>query len=155
MENDIDTIIGLNVILKGNIKNKGSIQVNGTIEGEVRSDEHINIGETAKVKGPVIAKTVEVSGEVSGLIEASERLEIHPTGRVTGDINAKSLIIQNGAIFVGKSIMPSKGSVGDLGKAETTIEEVFADSDKEDKKDKGQEEDKEEKEKDPLGFFRK
>jgi cytoskeletal protein CcmA (bactofilin family) len=97
VENNIDTIIGVNVTLKGNLKNKGSIQLNGSIEGELRSDEHINVGETAHVKGPIIAKTVEVSGEVNGLIEASERLEIHPTGKVIGDINAKSLIIQQGA----------------------------------------------------------
>jgi len=107
MENTFDTIIGLNVVLKGNLHNKGSIQVNGTIEGEVKSDENINVGETAQIKGPVSAKSIEVSGEIRGLIEASEKLEINPTGRIYGDINAKSLVIKQGATFVGKSIMPS------------------------------------------------
>lgn len=110
MENSVDTIIGINVTLKGNLKNKGSIQINGNIEGEIRSDENVNIGETASIKGPVIAKTIEVSGEVKGLIEASERLEINPTGKVMGDINAKSLIIKQGATFIGKSLMPSDAS---------------------------------------------
>ena len=40
MEN-VDTVIGINVNLKGNLKNKGSIQVNGSVEGEVRSDENV------------------------------------------------------------------------------------------------------------------
>lgn len=110
MENAADTIIGINVTLKGNLKNKGSIQINGVIEGEVKSDENINVGETAKVKGPVVAKTIEVSGEVKGLIEATEKLEINPTGKVIGDINAKSLIIKQGATFVGKSIMPAEAA---------------------------------------------
>lgn len=109
MENNVDTIIGVHVQIKGNIKNKGSILINGNVDGEVKSDENINIGETAKIKGPVAAKTIEISGEVNGLIEATEKLELNPTGKVVGDINAKSLIIKQGASFVGKSIMPSSG----------------------------------------------
>ena len=108
MENNVDTIIGINVVLKGNLKNKGSIQINGTVEGEIRSDENINVGETAKIKGPVIAKTIEISGEVKGLVEAFEKLEVNPTGKITGDINAKNLIIKQGALFVGKSSMPTE-----------------------------------------------
>lgn len=104
--NNVDTIIGINVVLKGNLKNKGSIQINGTVEGEVRSDENINVGETAKIKGPVVAKTIEISGEVKGVVEATDRLEVNPTGRIIGDINAKSLIIKQGATFIGKSAMP-------------------------------------------------
>jgi len=107
MENNIDTIIGVNVTLKGNLYNKGSIQVNGSVEGEVKSDENIIIGDSAKIKGPVIAKKIEVSGEVIGTIEAFDKLEINPTGRITGDLKAKSLIIKEGAAFVGKSLMPS------------------------------------------------
>ena len=107
MEN-VDTIIGINVNLKGNLKNQGSIQVNGSVEGEVRSDENVVVGETAVVKGPVIAKVIEVSGTVKGLVDASEKLEINPTGKVVGDINVKTLIIKPGAIFVGKSTMPDQ-----------------------------------------------
>lgn len=107
MEN-VDTIIGLNVNLKGNLKNKGSIQVNGNVEGEIRSDESITIGETASVKGPVVAKSIEVSGSVKGLVEAHEKLEINPTGKVIGDINVKTLIIKPGAVFIGKSSMPDQ-----------------------------------------------
>ncbi|PIP50832.1 hypothetical protein CO019_01135 [Candidatus Berkelbacteria bacterium CG_4_9_14_0_2_um_filter_42_30] len=118
MEN-VDTIIGINVNLKGSLKNKGSIQVNGSVEGEVRSDENVNIGETATVKGPVVAKVVEVSGVIKGLVEAGEKLEINPTGKIVGDINAKTLIIKQGAVFVGKSTMPDQG--GELsGEKEST-----------------------------------
>lgn len=108
MEN-VDTIIGINVNLKGNLKNKGSIQVNGSVEGEVRSDENVTVGETASIKGPVVAKVIEVSGLIKGIIEATEKLEINPTGKVFGDINVKSLIIKQGAIFVGKSTMADAG----------------------------------------------
>jgi cytoskeletal protein CcmA (bactofilin family) len=113
MENNIDTIIGVNVTLKGNLYNKGSIQVNGSVEGEVKSDENIVIGDSAKIKGPVIAKKIEISGEVIGTIEATEKLEINPTGRIVGDLKAKTLIIKEGAAFVGKSIMPATSPAGE------------------------------------------
>lgn len=145
MENSIDTVIGINVTVKGNLYNKGSIQVNGNVEGEVKSDENIMIGETAKIKGPVIASKVEVSGEVRGLVEAKEKLEINPTGKIFGDINAHSLLIKEGALFIGKSVMPSKEEAGSVVKTET--EPVI----KEDKKD----ESKDEKTIDKLGFFSK
>ena len=143
MENNVDTIIGINVLLKGNLKNKGSIQINGTIEGEVRSDENINIGETAKINGPVIAKTIEISGEVKGLVEATERLEVNPTGKIFGDINAKSLIIKQGAKFIGKSVMPASG-VPEEKKVEAKPDEIKKEEPKIDEKTE-----------DKFGFFSK
>ena len=144
MENNVDTIIGINVVLKGNLHNKGSIQINGTVEGEVKSDENINIGETAKINGPVVAKTIEISGEVNGTIEASEKLEVSPTGKVTGDISAKSLIIKQGAIFVGKSNMID----------ETSPKESKSEPAHEEKKSEKKDEDITDKE-DKFGFFKK
>lgn len=133
MENSVDTVIGLNVNLKGNLKNKGSIQINGNVEGEVRSDENVNVGETAKVTGPVIAKVVEVSGEVKGLVEATERLELNPTGKIIGDINAKNLIIKSGAVFIGKSNMPTENKPLEAPKPDAKKEEKPKEEEKNDK----------------------
>ena len=145
MENSIDTVIGINVTVKGNLYNKGSIQVNGNVEGEVKSDENVMIGETAKIKGPVIAAKVEISGEVRGLVEAKDKLEIHPTGKIFGDINVRSLIIKEGALFIGKSSMPSKEDAA--GVAKSTNEPI--------EKDAKKDETGEEKDADKLGFFGK
>lgn len=149
MENtQIDTIIGINVVLKGNIKNKGSIQINGTVEGEVRSEENVMIGETAHVKGPVSAKTVEVSGTVSGLVEATEKLEVNPMGKIVGDINAKTLVIKQGAVFVGKSTMIQEGVATSGQKPAETATAHSAESNTDKKEEKELVEDK-------FGFFTK
>jgi len=150
MDNNVDTIIGLNVNVKGNIKNKGSIQINGTVEGEVKSDENINVGETAIVKGPVIAKTIEISGTVKGTIEATEKLELNPTAKVIGDINVKSLIIKQGAAFIGKSAMPQQGEA--LAEAE---KETASKPKEGEPKAEAEKEVKEEKVEDRYGFFSK
>jgi len=100
-----DTVIGVDVNVKGNLNNKGSIQINGTVEGEVKSDENITIGETADVSGPIMAKNILVSGKIDGTVTASEKLEVDPTGSITGDIKTKTLIFREGATFNGTCSM--------------------------------------------------
>lgn len=105
MENQADTVIGVDVTVKGNLNNKGSIQVNGTVEGEIKSDENITIGETALATGPVVAKNILVSGKIMGTVTAHEKLEVDPTGSITGDIKTKTLIFREGANFNGTCAM--------------------------------------------------
>ena len=105
METQADTIIGTDVKIKGNLKNKGPILINGIVDGEISCDESVTIGESAKVTGPVKAKNILVSGSVNGTVDASEKLEIDPTGQITGDIKTKTLIVREGATFNGSSAM--------------------------------------------------
>lgn len=104
MEN-VDTIIGANVKIKGSLKNPGSIQINGTVEGEIRSEQIVTIGETAVVAGPIQAKVVEISGTVKGVVNGIEKVDLNPKAQISGDIITKILIIKQGAIFNGKSQM--------------------------------------------------
>jgi cytoskeletal protein CcmA (bactofilin family) len=108
MEN-VDTIIGANVKIKGSLRNPGASQINGTVEGEIKSEQLVTIGETASVIGPVTAKIIEISGVVKGIINGEEKVDINPKGQVIGDINTRSLIIKQGAIFNGKCQMPADG----------------------------------------------
>jgi cytoskeletal protein CcmA (bactofilin family) len=124
---DVDTIIGSNVEIQGALKNLGSIEINGKVEGEIHSEEDVLIGETAKIKGPVVAKNITVAGEVNGTLEAQEKIEIVATGRVFGDISTKILIIQQGAKFIGKSNMPEsekKPHRGDEAMIDLGVEEA-------------------------------
>ncbi len=100
-----DTTIGANVKIEGNLKNAGSIEVNGEVEGEISSEQDVVIGQTAKIRGPIHARNVTIAGEVHGQIEAREKLEIMPSGQVNGDITMQLLVIQQGATFIGQSAM--------------------------------------------------
>jgi cytoskeletal protein CcmA (bactofilin family) len=143
MESNVDTVIGLNVNVKGNLHNKGSIQINGSVEGEVKSDENVYVGDTAKITGPVTAVTIEVSGEVRGQITATDKVDVNPTGKVLGDINTKVLVVKEGAIFIGNSIMPNDNAPAPK---ETKEEKVDDDIKKDEVVEKSD---------DKLGFFSK
>lgn len=101
----VDTTIGSNVKIEGNLKNMGSIEVNGEVAGEIHSDENVVVGQTAKINGPIFAKNVTIAGEVVGPVAAREKLELLPSGQLEGDINMQLLVIQQGARFIGKSTM--------------------------------------------------
>lgn len=124
MENQADTVIGVDVNVKGNLNNKGSIQINGTVDGEIKSDENITIGETAFVSGPIVAKNILISGKAEGTVTASEKLEVDPTGSINGDINTKTLIVREGAKFNGTCAMSEEKKTASNGKNEPVIEVV-------------------------------
>lgn len=104
-EENFDTIVGEDVELTGSIKNTGSILINGTVKGDVESQQAVVIGQNARVEGPVIGNTVQVSGTVDGAINAVDTLEMMPESEVSGDIKAAILNIQPGASFNGTSSM--------------------------------------------------
>jgi len=100
------TVIGANVKLIGTLQDANDITIHGRIEGEVISNQAINITETAYVKGPISGELVTIAGKARGSITATGKLEILPTGKVFGSVTSKDLSIKSGAIFVGKSTMP-------------------------------------------------
>lgn len=105
------TTVGVNVALTGSLKDSNDITIYGMIEGEVISDKAVVIGETAQVKGPIKGRIVSIAGVVRGEIEASEKLELLPTAKIYGGIATRDLVVQSGAVLVGKSsVLDDQGS---------------------------------------------
>jgi len=125
----VGTIVGSSVHLTGAIKDASDINIFGSVEGEVNSDERVVIEDTARVKGPVTAREIIVSGYVNGTVTAKERLELNASGTIKGNIDTKELLIHSGATFIGKSIMPEKESAGAIADNETFEAEVEEEKD--------------------------
>ena len=98
----INTIIGENSRLIGNLNSQQSIRIEGYIEGEINTQGDVFIGPSSKIKGNIFAKRVNISGEVIGNIEVVKSLEINKTGKVYGNISGDQLKIEEGGIFKGK-----------------------------------------------------
>ena len=87
------------LIIKGNIKSTGDIQIEGTVEGDIRA-HLLTIGEGATVKGECIADDVVVNGRVVGRVRGL-KVRLTSTARVEGDIIHKTIAIESGAHFEG------------------------------------------------------
>ncbi len=100
----LDTIVGPDTILKGDITSKGTVKVDGIIEGNVTSDCLI-IGEAGSLSGNVTVREIVVGGKVIGNIHAADGVDIQRKGEVCGDIFAARLTIAEGGHFDGRSTM--------------------------------------------------
>ncbi len=85
--------------VKGNIKTTGDILVEGQVEGDIRA-HLLTLGESATVKGEVIADDVVVNGRVIGRVRGL-KVRLTSTARVEGDIVHKTIAIESGAHFEG------------------------------------------------------
>jgi cytoskeletal protein CcmA (bactofilin family) len=93
------TIIGADFRVKGDISCEGDIQLEGTVDGNVKS-VRLTVGETGIVNGDVNAEGVRVQGKIMGTIRA-KTVELAGTGHVTGDILHERLSVENGAFLNG------------------------------------------------------
>ena len=85
--------------ITGNLKTTGDIQVEGTVEGDIRA-HLLTIGETATIKGEVIADDVVINGRIVGRVRGL-KVRLTSTARVEGDIIHKTIAIESGAHFEG------------------------------------------------------
>jgi len=103
----LETIVGAESSFQGTLRSKGSVRIDGKIEGGV-SAEGIILGERGEIQGDISARTVVVGGKVTGNIHATESLELLTKSQVFGDLHAPQLLIAEGAIFEGSCLMASE-----------------------------------------------
>ncbi|MCK4745251.1 polymer-forming cytoskeletal protein [Candidatus Parcubacteria bacterium] len=107
-EKGVETIIGPSVKVKGNFQTKGSVQIDGQLEGTFKIEEDLIVGENAKITANIQAKKISVAGEIKGNINASESLTLSEKSRIEGDIETDVLSAAPGAIINGKIKMGQK-----------------------------------------------
>jgi len=100
----LESFIGVNSSLKGDVNTKGTLRIDGTMDGNINA-EWVVIGEKASFKGDIVAAGVIVGGRVEGNLKAREIVEIRPKGQVLGDISTNKLSILEGGTFSGKVSM--------------------------------------------------
>lgn len=99
----IETIIGKETIIEGNIKLPTSLRIDGKVYGEIECEGNVYIGKSGYTEPAIQAKNVIVAGEANGEIKATEKVQIHAKGKITGDIHSQGLIIEDGGVFNGGS----------------------------------------------------
>ncbi len=93
------SILSADLKIVGDLHSEGEIQIDGTIEGDIRTNSLL-VGETANIKGEIVADTVHVHGSISGQIKSRE-VNLAKTAHVVGDILHENLAIETGAFLEG------------------------------------------------------
>ncbi len=93
------SILSADLLITGNLKTTGDIQVEGQVDGDIRA-HLLTVGEGATVKGEVVADDVVVNGRVVGRVRGL-KVRLTSSARVEGDIIHKTIAIESGAHFEG------------------------------------------------------
>ena len=102
---EAETIIGPSIKVKGNFHGQGNIIIEGKVEGSVKTNNYLLVGEKSIISANIEAKNAKINGKVTGNIQIGEYLEIGSTSIINGDVNTKILSIAKGAIINGNCSM--------------------------------------------------
>ena len=95
------TVIGADTKIKGEMFFEKSARILGQFEGKIGAKGEVQVGASALCKAAIEAERVVVDGAVSGPIHARDRLTLTRNARVQGDLTAGTLVVAEGASFVG------------------------------------------------------
>ena len=103
-QDDISGFLAEGTEIKGEIRFKDILRVDGKVSGKIISEGELIIGESGEVEAEINVGTLSVSGRLTGTVRASEKIEVHPKGRIFGDLSLEkpNLIIHEGGVFEGK-----------------------------------------------------
>jgi cytoskeletal protein CcmA (bactofilin family) len=97
----MESFLGGNSNFKGELNVKGTIRVDGLVEGRLDADCVI-LSERAVVKGEIQGRKLIIGGKVEGILRAKESVEIKSKGKILGDIFTQKLTVMEGAEYNGK-----------------------------------------------------
>jgi cytoskeletal protein CcmA (bactofilin family) len=99
------TIVGQGAKLEGTVVSAGSLRIDGQVKGQVNADGDVMLSPQSQVEADIRAQNVSVAGKFKGSIVVKGRAEINRGGRVDGNVTSKTLVVEEGAVFQGQSIM--------------------------------------------------
>lgn len=107
-QNRIDSLIGSETRIDGDLSFSGGLRVDGRVCGNIREVEGqpstLILSEQGRIEGVIRVSHVVINGTVIGPVHAVEYVELQGKSRVTGDVFYKTLEMHVGAIVEGKLV---------------------------------------------------
>lgn len=118
IDSHIDTLVGHETHITGNMQFAGGLRVDGLIVGNViEKRDHpstLIISENGAVTGAVEASKLVLNGTIRGPVKAPVFIELQSKARIVGDLYYKSLEMHTGAVIEGKLIHLNDATDNDL-----------------------------------------
>jgi cytoskeletal protein CcmA (bactofilin family) len=108
IDSSIDTLIGAETRIEGDVHFSGGLRVDGAIRGSVLEPAGtpctLILSEHGRIEGSVSAAKIVINGKVIGPVKSTQFVELQPKARITGDLHYKSLEMHTGAVIEGRLI---------------------------------------------------
>lgn len=100
------TRICANTKIIGNIVTQHDIRIDGYLEGQIKTDGKLVIGESGKCTGQAECKNVDISGAFDGVLKVSELASLKDKCVFTGELHSDQLSIEPSVRISGQIISP-------------------------------------------------
>ena len=94
------SVIGTDVVIKGDVQASADLHVDGRIEGDITCASLVQ-GEGSHIEGGIKAESARVAGTIAGTITARE-LVVLKSAKIHGDVHYDALTIEQGAEVEGR-----------------------------------------------------
>lgn len=96
-----ETFIDERCVLAGELCFGENVRIDGRVEGQIRAEKSVIVGEGAEIDATIDADVLEVYGTVMGDIRVTRGTTLHKTARVEGEIQTAGIVVEEGARFKG------------------------------------------------------
>ncbi len=103
----MDTLVGHNTKIVGDIHFEGGLHVDGLVEGNINARDagsRLSISERGQVQGEVRVPEIMLNGMVKGDVYAGERIELGVKAKVEGNVYYNLIRMEAGATVNGKLV---------------------------------------------------
>lgn len=111
----LDTMIGPNTEITGDIKFTEFLMVDGKVNGNVSaddsSDSRLALNSGGRIVGDISVPDLYIDGEVEGDVYATERVELANNAQIKGNVYYNLLEMAMGASINGNLVHKPKGEI--------------------------------------------
>ncbi|WP_454710048.1 bactofilin family protein [Cupriavidus nantongensis] len=111
----IDTLIGEDTAIDGDLVFAGGLRLDGHVRGNVTAapgkPSMLVVSEKGMVEGEISVGHLVLNGTVKGPVQAADLLELQPQARVLGDVRYAALEMHQGALVEGRLMPMVQGEV--------------------------------------------
>jgi cytoskeletal protein CcmA (bactofilin family) len=111
-ENGEVTVVGATAKLEGNVVSAGSLRIDGSVKGQINADGDVALSPQSQVEADIRAQNVSIAGRFKGTIVVKGKAHLARGGRIDGNITSKTLVVEEGGVFHGQSIMDAGAQSG-------------------------------------------
>lgn len=112
----VDTLIGRQTEILGDVRFSGGLHVDGKIKGKVIANADkaasLSVSEAGSIEGDVRVPVVVLNGSVSGDVHATEKITLAAKARVVGNVYYKIIEMEGGATVNGQLVLEAEAPRG-------------------------------------------
>jgi cytoskeletal protein CcmA (bactofilin family) len=100
-DKDQTTVIAKGTLIEGKFGCSENVRLDGAVNGEVKVDKRLVMGDGSHVQGNIFARDAVIKGRIKGDVNVKEALHLMDTAIIEGNISARTMVVDEGARYNG------------------------------------------------------